>query len=106
MTGRVLSIGRALLALTGPMIWAAHFFEVYLAEAVLCSPSVSNANAVRVAGVTLTLIAVLALLWARRRFGQGEARTFARPLIDLSIVAVLLTAIPLALIAACSPAGA
>jgi hypothetical protein len=88
------------------MVWAAHFFALYLAEAVLCSPSVPYASAVRVAGVTITLIAVLALLWARRRFGQGEARTFARPLIDLSIVAVLLTAIPLALIAACSPAGA
>jgi hypothetical protein len=88
------------------MVWAAHFFALYLAEAVLCSPSVPYASAVRVAGVTITLIAVLALLWARRLFGQSEARPFARPLIDLSIVAVLLTAIPLALIAACRPAGA
>ncbi len=106
MTGRVISMGRALLALTGPMIWAAHFFAVYLAEAVLCAPTVSHPDAVRVAGALLTVIAVLALLWARRVRGQREASPLTRPLIDLSIVAVLFTAIPLALIDACRIAGA
>ena len=106
MTERTSITGQALLALVGPLIWAAHFFSVYLAEAVLCSPSVSAENSVQVAGGILTAIAVIALLWSRRISRQRAWSRFARPLIDLSIVAVMLTTIPLLMIGACRSAGA
>jgi hypothetical protein len=106
MTGRVVTIGHALLALVGPMIWAAHFFAVYLAEAVLCSPDVAADRAVPAVGVGLTVAALIVLIWVRRRAAGGAVSWFVRPLIDLSIVAVVLTAIPLLMIEACRSAGA
>jgi NADH:ubiquinone oxidoreductase subunit 6 (subunit J) len=106
MTGRAVTIGYALLALVGPMIWASHFFAVYLAEAVLCSPAVAADGAVYLAGVVLTIAAVIGLLWVRRSSARGKWSSFVRPLIDLSIVAVVLTAIPLVIIDACRSSGA
>jgi len=106
MTTRATPTGTALLALIGPMIWAAHFFAVYLVEAVLCSPAVSANSAVHVAGVGLTIGALVALLSVRRISKQGAWTAFARPLIDLSIVAVVLTAIPFVMIASCASSGA
>lgn len=106
MTARTTAIGHALLGLVGPMIWAAHFFLVYLAEAVLCSTAAPADSGVRVVGGGLTIAAVIALLWARRISTHRAWSPFTRPLTDLSIVAVILTAIPLLVIGACRPAGA
>lgn len=106
MSARTITIGNALLALIGPAIWALHFFAVYLAEAVLCSPAVAFANGVVFVGAGLTIAAMIALLWVRRISIQERWRPFVRPLVDLSIVAVVLTGIPLAMIDVCRPAGA
>ena len=106
MTVRAITTGSALLALIGPAIWAAHFFAVYLVEAVLCSPAVAFANGVVFTAAGLTSVAVIALLWVRRISIQERWRSFVRPLVDLSIIAVMLTGIPLTMIGVCAPAGA
>jgi hypothetical protein len=106
MKVRTIAMGRAIFALVGPMIWAAHFFGVYLAEAILCSPAVSAGSGVRVAGIFLTIGALVALLWVRLIFARGSSSPFARPLVDLAIVAVVLTAIPILIVEGCSPPAA
>jgi hypothetical protein len=100
-------------ALVGPIVWAAHFFAVYLAEAVLCTaPAASDAAVVRFVCAGLTLLALAILLWAHWRSGsdhiEGLPRSFSmtRPLIGISIVAVLWTSIPLFMLQGCTPAGA
>jgi hypothetical protein len=97
----------ALLILTGPLTWAAHFFAVYLAEAILCSPNgLGYATIVRVLGLVLSMIAVSFLVWIRLRARRDIWPSVSRPLIDLSIVAIVLSSIPLLMLHACQFAGA
>jgi hypothetical protein len=105
MSARVHTVGQALFGLVGPIIWAAHFFSLYLAEAVLCVSADANAS-VRIAGVALTVATIAALLYARRRATRSPWASFIRPLIDLSMLAVVWTAVPLVALQTCAPAGA
>lgn len=104
MTARPRTTASALIGLIGPIIWAAHFFSVYLAESLLCSSTEAD-KLVRLAGGILTIAAVSALLWARSRSLDSEWTWLIRPLIDISIVAVIWTAIPLFTLQACMQAG-
>lgn len=99
-------------ALTGPIVWSAHFFLLYLAEAFACAGSNLPTEAVRWSGwvATITALAALALYLARvypfrqnDRTAQVEAAfSFGGPLALLSMVAILWTAIPLLLLPACA----
>jgi hypothetical protein len=100
-------------ALTGPIVWAAHFFFLYLTEAFACAGSNLPAEAVRWSGLvaTITALAALALYLARvypfrQRGRTAQAETafiFGAPLALLSMVSILWTAIPLLLLPACAP---
>jgi len=99
-----------LFAMAGPIVWAIHFFGLYLAEAFLCPPVFSAGSAiVRPFAAVLTVIALAVLIWLRVNAraladvsgGTSGALSFKRPLVDISIVAVLWTSIPLFLIEAC-----
>ena len=105
MSARVYTVGQALLGLIGPIIWAVHFFSLYLTEAILCVSADANTS-VRIAGVGLTVAAMAALLHARSRATHSPWASLIRPLIDLSILAVVWTAIPLVALRTCTPAGA
>ncbi len=97
----------ALLVLVGPVIWAVHFFAVYLAEAILCSLNDPYyATIVRALGLLLSLIATSLLIWVRVRWPRDIWPSVSRPLIDLSIVAIVLSSIPLLVLRACQSAGA
>jgi len=97
-------------AMAGPIVWAMHFFALYLAEAFLCPPAVSTGSAiVRPFAAILTVMALAALIALRVRSSTpseppGEtsgALSFKRPVVDISILAVLWTSIPLFLIESC-----
>lgn len=105
MSARVHTVGQALLGLIGPIIWAAHFFSLYLVEAFLCVSADAGTSA-RIVGGGLTLAAVAALLYARSRVSGSAWASLIRPLIDLSMVAVVWTSVPLIVLQACTPAGA
>lgn len=105
MSTRVHNVGHALLGLIGPIIWAAHFFLLYLAEALLCVSS-DGGTSIRLAGGGLTLAAIVALFYARSRTTGSPWEPLIRPLIDLSIIAVVWTAIPQVALQTCTPAGA
>jgi hypothetical protein len=100
-----------LVAMAGPIVWAVHFFGLYLAEAFLCSPPLSAASAiVRPFAAVLTVFALAVLFWLRFNArapadvsgGTLGALSFKRPLVDISIVAVVWTSIPAFLIASCA----
>ena len=107
-----------LLALTGPIVWAGHFFSLYLTEALLCStPALAAGAQVRWIGAGLTFIALGGLvafalrhrhdfhLFAGDAAGASAALSFAGPLTIVSILAVLWTSLPLFLLPACAPVG-
>ena len=100
-----------LFAMAGPMVWAVHFFGLYLAESFLCPPSFSAAGAIiRPFAAVLTVMALMALVWLRlntpapaeNSSTTANALPFQRPLVDISIVAVVWTSIPVFLIGACA----
>jgi hypothetical protein len=112
MNTRIRPVTDLLLALAGPMVWAGHFFGVYLTEAVLCSPRGAPAP-VRSIAVSLTVLAlaVIVAFSIRQRHidlttGRSAARFFALPLTLLSLLAVLWTSLPLFLLPACAPGAA
>jgi hypothetical protein len=104
-------------AMTGPIVWAAHFFTLYLAEAFACSAqSPGTSGTVRWIGGAATLVAIVAVaLFALRipapaRATDGPSHTvsafaFAVPLTLLSILAILWSSMPLFLLPACRPAA-
>ena len=107
-----------LLACTGPLVWAGHFFGLYLTEALFCSTSPSAAAIqVRWIGAGLTVIALAALIafavcarYSTDGLNELSADTgalfsLAGPLTILSILAVLWSSIPLFLLPACAPGG-
>jgi hypothetical protein len=97
-----------------PLVWAAHFFILYLAEAFACTDSGGNAIAVRWIGASATIVALAVLAWwgarfprTARRSGDGCASpdslfAFAVPLTLLSMLAILWSSIPLFLLPACA----
>jgi hypothetical protein len=105
MSARVHTAGQALLGLIGPIIWAAHFFALYLTEALLCV-SADAGTSVRIAGGGLTLAAIATLLYARSRASRSTWASLICPLIDLSMLAVIWTAVPLVALQMCTAARA
>jgi len=103
-----------IMALNGPIVWAAHFFFLYLADALACSGPGLASETIRWIGATATVVALaltfLSLRIARATCGRGsrtaEAEqhfSFAPPLIVLSMVAILWTSIPLLVLPTCAP---
>jgi hypothetical protein len=102
-----------LFAFAGPIVWAGHFFGVYLTEALLCPTEGSATQAtVRSIGGVLTVLALAVLLAFAIRHrrddptGRSAALFFAFPLTLLSVLAVLWTSLPLWVLPACAPGGA
>jgi hypothetical protein len=113
MTSETRPVTDLLIAFAGPIVWAGHFFGVYLTEALHCPAQVPPAQAtVRSIGVALTVLALAAMLaFAIRhhrdaRAGRSFALGFAFPLTLLSALAVFWTSVPLFLLPACAPGGA
>jgi hypothetical protein len=107
-----------LLASFGPIVWAGHFFGLYLTEALLCSaPGPVTGGQVRWigAGLTVVALAVLVVFAVRsrgafgfsddRRTRAGALSSFAGPLTVVSMLAVFWTSLPLFLLPACTPGG-
>jgi hypothetical protein len=103
-----------LFAFAGPIVWAGHFFAVYLSEALLCPAKGSVAHApVRPIGILLTVLALAAMLMLamlQRRGAISSRRSaalfVALPLTLLSALAMIWTTLPMFLLAACVPGGA
>lgn len=110
------SIKELAIALTGPMIWAAHFFAVYTAEAFLCNGGTSSptAVAIRPIGFVVTVIAVAALgtfvSWqalplTRSQPAHSTNEQFLREisigLAAIALLAVVWGALPAMLLPAC-----
>ena len=113
------SIKELAFALTGPVLWAAHFFAVYMTEALLCNGGTSSpaVGVVRPIGVTLTVIAITALgvlvTWQAlplRRPQRGDSRNahFLREisiaLAAIALLAVIWGGLPAMLLPACMAA--
>ncbi len=58
---RVRPVSDFLWALSGPIVWAVHFFAIYAAEALICTARAPSGTAMRVATLVLTGAALLAL---------------------------------------------
>ena len=109
MNARPLPLTHLIPALTGPIVWATHFFILYLAEAFACA---AGASAVRWIGAMATIgaLGILAVSAARAgaHISDGQPSvtavllSFAMPLALLSIVAILWSAMPLFLLPACT----
>lgn len=105
MTARPRQATRVLPWLAGPAVWALHFFAVYLAEAFLCvSPDAAATRQIQFIGIGLTVVAIAGLIVIRRRPWPSDPGSYTRSLADLSIVAVVWTAVPLLMLQACVPA--
>ena len=116
MTARRDSMIEIVKALAGPMVWAAHFFFLYLVEAFACAAHGVSTGAVRWVGISATAVALGALallaLGSTRASSSpregtvqdGSPAALARPRILLSMVAIVWTSAPLLLLPACMPA--
>ena len=101
---------RAGFALTGPVIWAAHFLAVYASESLACRWNEPAAHDAIVAGATFFAIAAI-LLHARRTVrntdtnGGCEAQRFIRltalALDGLSLIGVCWAGLAALLLGAC-----
>lgn len=110
MNGQPLPLSSLLFALAGPIVWAAHFFTLYLSEAFACTDR-GGAAAVHWIGTGATIVALAALaVWGARfptspggsREGSASLFAFAPPLTVLSMLAILWSAMPLFLLPACT----
>jgi hypothetical protein len=118
MTPRVRPVTDIVLALSGPLIWVAHFFVLYLTEAFVCAGPAPPAGMVRWIGTIATAAALLALgllalgipkpVTAQANIANATAASFsfATPLNCLSMIAIVWTSIPLILVPECLPAPA
>ena len=104
---RVKPISDFLWILSGPAIWAVHFFSIYLVEALLCTATMPSGAVMTAATWTITGVALLALLGivAYRRSPLGIRMNTTRDekgflavltlmLIGLSALAVVWVAMP------------
>ncbi len=111
MSAQVRSIGSMLLLLAGPLVWAAHFFALYLTESFGCDGV--NKEIVRAVGAGYTLLALTVVAWTAWVFGRSRpqeygnvslAARFALPLVLLSGVAIVWAALPVILLSPCTVA--
>lgn len=105
-----------LRALAGPIVWAAHFFAIYIAEALVCTAASPTSSAMRMTTLLLTLLALLALaaiiVSARQAFAdpgkttEGRDRDFlpaaTLSLALISCLAVIWTAAPAFFLPVCA----
>ncbi len=101
---------RAGFALTGPVIWAAHFLAVYASESVICRWGEPAAHDAIVAGATFFAIAAI-LLHAHRTVRKSDAgknsdaerfmRLTALALDGLSLIGVCWAGLAALLLGAC-----
>jgi hypothetical protein len=105
--------------LSGPIVWALHFFSLYLIEALACTVVGTSAGTrVRTNGAVITALALAVLLGLAvrhrrgfRRRSHGTANSAdalercAALLAVLSLVAVLWAYVPLFVFPACVPGG-
>ena len=113
MTAEPRPVSDLLTASAGPIVWAGHFFAVYLTEALLCpaqgSPTPATVRSIGTALTVLALAGILAFAIRHRRndrvAGPSAALGFALPLTFLSGLAVVWTSLPLLLLPACAPGG-
>lgn len=113
------SITGLAFVLTGPAIWAAHFFALYATEEFICDggPLAAAAAAVRPIGLTITVIAVavlsIFLSWQAvqdlrtKRATAIDAYAFHKVSVGLAaiaLLAVIWSALPVMLLPACMPA--
>jgi hypothetical protein len=103
--------------LAGPAIWAVHFFALYASEGFLCATGPwATADAVGLMNLTLTTIAVAALLvllcwqaqrgWRRQRAAAIDAvayREISMGLAVMALLAVIWSALPAILLPVCTP---
>jgi hypothetical protein len=107
--------------LTGPVIWAGHFFALYATEGFLCRGATfpAAADAVRPISLTLTVIALAALsifvswqtlqgLRTKRGADSIDAHVYRKISIGLAAIALLAVTwgvLPAILLPACMPAA-
>jgi hypothetical protein len=105
------SITPLLGALAGPIAWAAHFSLLYAAATLACLTPEPNEPAFRMFALVLTLVMVAGLSWFLvRRTGtyrrDPQSNRFlhivAIALAAISILAMLWTALPVAMIGHCT----
>jgi hypothetical protein len=96
-------------SLIGPIVWAAHFFAMYGAEALICTEGVGFQN-MRLFAAAATAIAVgilaVAIVRNRQRMLPSDGRVpalreISNTLSLISIGAVLAVALPAAIIPTC-----
>ena len=105
----------ALYALSGPGIWAAHFFALYGAASLQCTNTAtltSAAGQFRTVGCVLTGLAIAALAWIILRqpsaspedLGAGTSflRRIAPILCCLALLGILWTSVSLVLLQGCA----
>jgi hypothetical protein len=101
-------LSNLLVPLSGPAIWAAHFFAVYAAEGVLCSQAKWAVPPVWLGLTTVALTVLLAVVLRAPQFRlsdeTGAVTVLTGPLAVLSAIAVCWSAVPLFLLPACTPA--
>lgn len=113
------SISELLLCFAGPMVWAAHLFVMYGAEALICTGPVATSDKsyfqpVAIAATVLALVSLLCFLtwqWAWNRCDDPERdvgdglwflRRTSMALAALTMLGVLWTALPMALLPVCA----
>lgn len=108
-----------LLVLSAPIVWALHFFALYLIEALWCTAAGPSAGShVRTIGAVITAIALAVLLGLALHHRRGfrlrshetagvsdELARYAALLAVPSTIAVLWASIPLFVFPACVPAS-
>jgi hypothetical protein len=105
--------------LAGPLVWAAHFFSVYGADALICTGpgAASRGEEVLPVAAVLTVAAMVGLLgilgrqFAISRQARQTSKTLfwrdaPTALAALAGLAVLWAALPALLLPACSPSAA
>ena len=93
MTTEAQPLSRLLLALTGPILWALHFFTVYGLEAVVCArahfPIAAMQWIVAIATTAAVAGAVAFLIWRfRQRSMETDVVSFLR---EIAIVLALIS---------------
>jgi hypothetical protein len=93
MSAKAQPLGRLLLAFTGPILWAAHFFVVYGLEAVVCVnarfPIATMQWIVAIATAAAVAGAFTFLIWRfRQRSAEADVLAFLR---EVSLVLALIS---------------
>jgi uncharacterized iron-regulated membrane protein len=113
MTSQPRPLSDLIGSLIGPIVWAAHFFVMYGAEALICingGPGLSNMH-LFAAGATAIAVGILlaAIMWNRRsRHPHDRApalRNVSNILSLISIGAIAATALPAAVVPTCMNPG-